>query len=175
MLNTTQVVGVRFRFRPTKGRRRPMPAALWRRAVARSLVNRVMLKRAAGQKLRALGNVHSGKTLRCPTIGLRVKNIPRWLADEGTFFFRSGGGRYLTVQLMASASTELKCIFGRNFRAARRNSKLTQEAVTKRTGVAQSEVSKIERLDPRANPTLETMARLAMAVNVPLHELLKPE
>jgi DNA-binding XRE family transcriptional regulator len=165
--------------RKTKRRRLSRPrAALWRRIAAKALFKRLTLKRAPGQDLRAVGNVPSGKIVRRPTVGVYVRPNEAAFglaAFGGTFFFRSGSGRFMRLQLMTQDAARLKVIFGKAFKAARREAGLTQEAITGRTGVAQSEISKIERLDPRANPTLETMGKLARAVNKPLHELLTPE
>jgi DNA-binding XRE family transcriptional regulator len=134
--------------------------------------------RLSGQALKTAGKVRRGGWR--PAAELWIDG-DRWpgLPEGATFYFRGcdGGGsrRHVRVRIMTYKRSELKTVFGKAFRAARLAAGLSQEKVRELTGVAQSEISKIERLDPRANPTLETMGRLARAVNRPLHELLKPE
>ncbi|MCL2480584.1 MAG: helix-turn-helix domain-containing protein [Spirochaetaceae bacterium] len=47
---------------------------------------------------------------------------------------------------------------------ARKNTGLTQKQLSKRTGIAQGDISKLEAGD--ANPTLKTLKRLASAMNM---------
>jgi transcriptional regulator with XRE-family HTH domain len=63
-------------------------------------------------------------------------------------------------------------IFARNFRKARKKAGLTQQAITDRTGFAQSWLSEVENaLSP---PSIDSMAELAKAVGQPLWKLLQP-
>ncbi len=63
-------------------------------------------------------------------------------------------------------------IFGRNFKAARRKLKLSQQAVEKLTGIPQPYISTLE--SGQENPTIETMGKLARAVTTSVQALLKP-
>jgi len=47
---------------------------------------------------------------------------------------------------------------------ARKNAGLTQKQLSERTGIAQSDISKLEAGD--ANPTLQTLKRLAFAMDM---------
>ena len=114
--------------------------------------------RLSGQTLRAAGKVRGGAWR--PTVQLWFdRDRHPGLPDGATFYFRGGDGgrRLVRLQIMTYRRSELKSVFGKAFRAARLAAGLSQERVRELTGVAQSEISKIERLDPRANPTLETM------------------
>ena len=64
-------------------------------------------------------------------------------------------------------------LFAENFRQARIAAGLSQTDVHERTGLAQSYISEVETCI--SNPSLEIMVKLANAVGVPLHELLKPK
>ncbi|WP_206667681.1 helix-turn-helix domain-containing protein [Muricoccus nepalensis] len=63
-----------------------------------------------------------------------------------------------------------KVIFGMNVRKAREGRGLTQIELARLTGIAQSDLSAVER--GVANSTIDTMARIAAAVREPLHRLL---
>lgn len=62
--------------------------------------------------------------------------------------------------------------FARNFKRARLESGLSQREIYRRTGLAYTYLSRLERC--RENISLDTMATLAETVGKPLHELLKP-
>ena len=62
--------------------------------------------------------------------------------------------------------------FAKNFRAARKDSGLSQRDIQKETGIPQSHISEIE--SAMHNICIETMVKLANLVQVPVHELLKP-
>jgi transcriptional regulator with XRE-family HTH domain len=62
----------------------------------------------------------------------------------------------------------------------RKNLGMTQAALASRAGVTVETVARLERvvrgrLSANSNPSLETLARLAIALEVELHELLAPE
>ena len=62
----------------------------------------------------------------------------------------------------------------------RKNLGMTQAALASRAGVTVETVARLERvvrgrLSANSNPSLETLARLAVALEVELHELLAPE
>lgn len=67
---------------------------------------------------------------------------------------------------------EGRSLFARRLKEARQAKRLTQAELSKATGIAQPDISLIER--GQANVTLDTMERLASAVGVPLHYLLTP-
>jgi DNA-binding XRE family transcriptional regulator len=69
------------------------------------------------------------------------------------------------------AAAERK-FFAANTRRARQAAGLTQRDLAILTGLTQSWVSALEK--GNANLRLDTMAAVAAAVKVPLHELLKP-
>jgi DNA-binding XRE family transcriptional regulator len=62
--------------------------------------------------------------------------------------------------------------FGENFHLARINGGLTQHDIEMHTGIKQAYISQIEC--GRQNPTLATMAALALAVGKDVHVMLKP-
>ena len=68
--------------------------------------------------------------------------------------------------------TEARALFGRRLKEARLRKGMTQAELSRLTGIAQPDVSQIER--GLANCTIETMEKLAAAVDAPLHQLLKP-
>jgi ribosome-binding protein aMBF1 (putative translation factor) len=70
------------------------------------------------------------------------------------------------------AGDRLRQEFGRNLREARVAAGLSQRRIEELTGIDQALVSAIEK--GAWNLTIEAMARLAHAVNVPVCELLKP-
>jgi transcriptional regulator with XRE-family HTH domain len=62
----------------------------------------------------------------------------------------------------------------------RKNLGMTQAALASRAGVTVETVARLERvvrgrLSANSNPSLETLARLAIALEVELHELLAPD
>ncbi|HEY5958784.1 MAG TPA: helix-turn-helix transcriptional regulator [Polyangiaceae bacterium] len=62
----------------------------------------------------------------------------------------------------------------------RKNLGMTQATLASRAGVTVETVARLERvvrgrLSANSNPSLETLARLAVALEVELHELLAPE
>lgn len=67
---------------------------------------------------------------------------------------------------------EGRSLFARRLKEARQAQRLTQAELSRTTGIAQPDISLIER--GQANITLDTMERLASAVGVPLHRLLTP-
>ncbi|MCM1328504.1 MAG: helix-turn-helix domain-containing protein [Ruminococcus sp.] len=50
---------------------------------------------------------------------------------------------------------------------ARRNSGITQKELSEKTGIAQGDISKLE--NGNANPSINTLKRLAKAMNMKLH------
>ena len=66
----------------------------------------------------------------------------------------------------------MQALFGENFHAARIKRGLTQQDIEALTGIQQAYISQIER--GWQNPTLATMTVLALAVEKPIHQLLKP-
>ena len=64
----------------------------------------------------------------------------------------------------------VKHALGRNVRALRRERALSQESLADSAGLGRRQVSEIERAV--ANPSLETIAKLAMALQVRPGELL---
>ncbi|OKP00818.1 helix-turn-helix domain-containing protein [Xenorhabdus eapokensis] len=66
-----------------------------------------------------------------------------------------------------------RLIFARNFRNARKAAKLSQRAVKRKTGFAQSWISEVET--GRSTINLDNAAILAECVGVPLWKLLLPE
>jgi transcriptional regulator with XRE-family HTH domain len=61
--------------------------------------------------------------------------------------------------------------FGRNLAEARRRAKLTQEELGRRAFVSQAQISTLER--GVSYPRMETLLRLADALEVPVRALLK--
>ena len=55
---------------------------------------------------------------------------------------------------------------------ARKNSGLTQKQLSERTGIAQGDISKIEKGE--ANPSLKTLKRLATGMGMKLHLEFEP-
>jgi len=55
---------------------------------------------------------------------------------------------------------------------ARKNSGITQKQLSERTGIAQSDISKIE--NGEANPSLKTLVRLASGMGMKLNLEFKP-
>lgn len=65
-----------------------------------------------------------------------------------------------------------RLVFARNFRKARKDAGLTQQAIKDRTGFAQSWISEVET--GRSTINLDNMATLAEVVGIPLWKLLVP-
>jgi transcriptional regulator with XRE-family HTH domain len=66
----------------------------------------------------------------------------------------------------------LRVTFGVNFKAARIKAGLTQTDIAGLTGIAQTYISSIEC--GKQNPTLDTLAMLAEAIDSDVRSLLKP-
>ncbi len=71
--------------------------------------------------------------------------------EEAVLDLRAKQAKYQLINLLISS---------------RRDLHLTQEALAQRSGVAQTEISRIER--GRKSPTLDTYSRLAAALNIEL-------
>ena len=71
--------------------------------------------------------------------------------EEAVLDLRAKQAKYRLINLLISS---------------RRDLHLTQEALAQRSGVAQTEISRIER--GRKSPTLDTYSRLAAALNIEL-------
>ena len=91
-----------------------------------------------------------------------VTSLPVEIGPEWTWW--RGDDRNMTE--------EGRSLFARRLKEARQAKSLTQAELCKATGIAQPDISLIER--GQANVTLDTMERLASAVGVPLHYLLTP-
>ncbi|HHO82055.1 MAG TPA: XRE family transcriptional regulator [Halothiobacillus sp.] len=65
-----------------------------------------------------------------------------------------------------------RLIFARNFKKARKEAGMTQEAIRERTGFAQPFISEVE--NGRSTINLDNAAQLAAAVGKPLWKLLTP-
>lgn len=65
-----------------------------------------------------------------------------------------------------------RLVFARNFKKARKEARLTQEAIREKTGLAQPFISEVE--NGRSTINLDNMAQLAAAVGKPLWKLLVP-
>ena len=64
-------------------------------------------------------------------------------------------------------------VFGKNVKRARLLRDLSQEQVGLEAGMTRNYVGDVERGD--RNIAIDNMARLAVALKIPLHELLNPE
>jgi len=69
-------------------------------------------------------------------------------------------------------ATPERLVFARNFKKARKEARLTQEAIREKTGLAQPFISEVE--NGRSTINLDNMAQLAAAVGKPLWKLLVP-
>ena len=69
-----------------------------------------------------------------------------------------------------SAMRDLRVVFGRNVRRARRQAELTQEQLAFEAEIDLTYLGGIER--GKRNPSLLVMARIADALSVPLQKLL---
>lgn len=65
----------------------------------------------------------------------------------------------------ATLDPSARAILARNLRAARRAKGLSQEDLARVSGVAQPDISDIERGDPGVNPTLDRLERLAAVLD----------
>jgi ribosome-binding protein aMBF1 (putative translation factor) len=72
----------------------------------------------------------------------------------------------------ADVPAKLRIEFGRQLREARNAAGMSQEALSKVVGIDRSDISKIEA--GTRNLSLETMARLATAVELDISVLLTP-
>jgi putative transcriptional regulator len=61
--------------------------------------------------------------------------------------------------------------FGRRLRQIRTSRKMTQLDLTAATGIPQSVITRLER-SPKANPTLETLLKIATALECTVGELV---
>jgi transcriptional regulator with XRE-family HTH domain len=68
-------------------------------------------------------------------------------------------------------SASERAVFGENFRQARMKKGLSQRNIHRMTGVAQSHISEIE--SGSSNISIDTMVKLASAVDRPLWKLFK--
>jgi UDP-N-acetylglucosamine 1-carboxyvinyltransferase len=73
---------------------------------------------------------------------------------------------------MGRRDDELSLALGALLRELRRARGLTQEALAERIGVEVGNYAHVEQ--GVANPTLSTLGRFAEALDVPVHELLRP-
>ncbi len=65
----------------------------------------------------------------------------------------------------AALDPSARAVLARNLRAARRAKRLSQEDLARVSGVAQPDISDIERGDPGVNPTLDRLEKLAAALD----------
>lgn len=65
----------------------------------------------------------------------------------------------------AALDPSARAILARNLRAARRAKGLSQDDLARVSGVAQPDISDIERGDPGVNPTLDRLEKLASALD----------
>ena len=84
----------------------------------------------------------------------------------------SGKRGALATKAPEDAPDAMRALFGENFHTARIKCGLTQNDIEALTGIKQAYISQIEC--GRQNPTLATMVALALAVEKPIHQLLKP-
>lgn len=65
---------------------------------------------------------------------------------------------------------------GKNLKSRRQHLGLTQKDLERKSGVSQGKISELEKAkEDRSNPTLEIVSDLAVALKVPVYELLFPE
>lgn len=64
----------------------------------------------------------------------------------------------------------LRAILAQNVRTFRHEAKWTQEELAGNAGLDRTQISEVERA--RGNPSLETMAKIGEALQVPVSELL---
>lgn len=77
-----------------------------------------------------------------------------------------------TDDMTSQTAPAERLIFAGNFRKARKKAGLTQQAITDRTGFAQSFISEVE--NGRSSINIDNMAKLAEVVGAPLWKLLVP-
>lgn len=80
--------------------------------------------------------------------------------------------RRLPDDMNSQATPQELRVFADNLRRARKKAGLTQQAITDKTGFAQSFISEVE--NARSTINIVNMAKLAEAVGVPLWKLLQP-
>jgi transcriptional regulator with XRE-family HTH domain len=68
---------------------------------------------------------------------------------------------------------DVKVLVGRNVRRFRLEKGLTQEALTEASGVSQQYISELER--GARNPTIDTLAKIALALGVTATDLFDPD
>jgi transcriptional regulator with XRE-family HTH domain len=78
------------------------------------------------------------------------------------------------------AYEELILSLAKRVQVLRKNLQLTQAALANRAGVTVETVARLERVvrgrvSANSNPSLETLSRLAIALEVELHDLLAPQ
>ena len=78
----------------------------------------------------------------------------------------------LTELGKAIRENNILTIFGQNILKARTARKLSQRAFSELCGISNGDISQIE--NGKVNITLNTVAQLANALEVPYHTLLKP-
>jgi transcriptional regulator with XRE-family HTH domain len=81
--------------------------------------------------------------------------------------------------LAMPAYEELILSLAKRVQVLRKNLQLTQAALANRAGVTVETVARLERVvrgrvSANSNPSLETLSRLAIALEVELHDLLSP-
>jgi transcriptional regulator with XRE-family HTH domain len=67
---------------------------------------------------------------------------------------------------------DVKVLVGRNVRRFRLEKGLTQEKLTEDSGVSQQYISELER--GARNPTIDTLAKIALALGVTTTDLFEP-
>lgn len=74
--------------------------------------------------------------------------------------------------MKAANTTDLRRIFARNLKAARREAGLTQKDIREKLGFAQSYLSELE--NGRSTISLDNLELLAAVLNKPVWKLVKP-
>ncbi len=82
----------------------------------------------------------------------------------------SGEGIYLHGEHIGKTDPDAKILFGQAVVNRREELELSQRELSRRSGIIQSEICKIEQ--GKGNPTLSTMLRLSKALEKPLASLL---
>lgn len=82
-------------------------------------------------------------------------------------------GALMTADEPLAGNEGASRVFGANLKEARLARKLTQKQLAAMAGVERVQVTVIE--GGGSNPKLETMTRIANALEIPLHELLTPK
>jgi hypothetical protein len=143
------------------------------RRTAQLLVKIYDLNHAAhGHATRRVSTVRRVRRRGQTTVFLRAKT-PKIAEAMPTLLCRVGK-RLVRIAFMARYVSPEKETFGKALRAARlaKRPPMTQDKLSELSGIPQPVISEIERRDDRANPTLDTMRKLAKGVGVPLSELL---